>query len=218
MLQNRSAPEWDKVPEYDLEERNEQAITRQMIRQREERRATGADEFYHRKIDFDQSNDRAHNLFNRMQKKEMAKTEKELERRGQKMIRDDPNWETPVSVVSIGAALWTGREMLLMRNRNFRVSSQVEGRGRNGRLTVASDEFKGELGFDPGNGMRVGLSQRLDFIASNADVLFYIRKQHFTTEFTHALADHWGVKVGTGQLRDSDLFEGNAGIYYETTF
>lgn len=162
---------------------------------------------------------RAQEIIQTIQNEELKAALEKITKRGKEKFESDPDLRNPAIVIGGALALWMGRTFHIFKTDGFRLSSRVEGRGRQGEFFMESPLLNGKVLFNPNDGLSIQMNRRISSVNSNAEVYYHARSKAITTQLRHPLAPHIDFTFGATQnLQNQNPFDGRAGIEYRLSF
>ena len=161
----------------------------------------------------------ARSRFETLVRSEIKRTEQKLNQRGMEILSSNPELYAPAAVIGVGAALWTGRSVPLTRSEDFTLSTRLEGRSRSGGIEWQTPYFvDGKFNVSNLNQYQVGLTRALSIINTQAELLYGLNNQAFSTRISHQFAKNFSLSVGSSRIANTSALDSNAGISYQRNF
>ena len=160
---------------------------------------------------------RAQDMVNLIKDEELQKALVKVTSRGKQVLTENPELKSPMGVIAGAVSLWYGRSIKLIKGDDFKLSTRLEARGRNGEFSMESPLLNGTLHYGVGD-LNISVNRRISSIDTSAELHYNMSNQSFNTQLRHSLAPNLDLTFGASQVPDTRQTDGRAGFEYRLDF
>jgi hypothetical protein len=192
--------------------------TLHILDQQERDYESGAQNEAHDQTQIDGNTARAQRMVDILKGDQMNGALNKVTKKGDSLLKDNPDLQSPGAVIASAVALWYGRGVKLFKTSdttNF--YGRFEGRTRTGEFSMQSPLFNGRLRYVMGSGADVTVNRSISSVTS-AEVVYRLQDRTTTAQMRQRIFPNIDVTFGAAPVPYTNQMDGRAGLYYNLSF